>query len=127
MSTWCNTLIVYQSILARILRRFFHRKRFSLGRGEMQSWSPVQRAMNYANPESPEGNRMQDVEIGVGPITQVRFGGPDSRDLYINTVSPQGGAALKDGEAVAGKASHLYRMRSDIRGMAFGASKFWLR
>lgn len=76
---------------------------------------------------TPEGKHMPDVEIGAGPITQVRFGGPDLRDLYINTVSTQGGAALKDGEAVSGQASHLYRSRSDTAGVTFAPPAFILR
>jgi sugar lactone lactonase YvrE len=73
---------------------------------------------------TPDGARMPDVEIGSGPITQVRFGGPDMRDLYINTVSAQGGAALKEGNAVAGRGSHLYCTRSDMPGMVFAPPEF---
>ena len=73
---------------------------------------------------TPEGARLPDLELGVGPITQVRFGGPDMRDLYINTVSPDGGAALKDGDAVTAQASHLYHLRTGTSGMTFTLPAF---
>lgn len=81
---------------------------------------------------TPEGARLPDLELSAGPITQLRFGGPDMRDLYINTVSTDGGAALKEGDAVAGQASHLYRLRADTTGMThplptFRGVETWLR
>jgi hypothetical protein len=59
-----------------------------------------------------------------GAITQIRFGGSDLRDYYINTVPAAGGDSLKDGVPLRARESHMYRGRSETAGMPIPAAQF---
>ena len=48
----------------------------------------------------PDGTQAPKVETPAGSITQVRFGGSDMRDYFINSVPSDGGDSLKDGVAL---------------------------
>jgi sugar lactone lactonase YvrE len=63
---------------------------------------------------------------GGAAVTQIRFGGADLRDVYINTVPVDAGDRLAVGELPTEKTSVLYRGRSEKPGMAVGPSRFKL-
>ena len=74
----------------------------------------------------PDGSRLQPVRTPGGAVTQIRFGGPDMRDYYINTVPADGGDSLKDGVPLTERKSVMYRGRSDIPGMPIPPTRFKL-
>ena len=74
----------------------------------------------------PDGTQLPRVETPAGSITQVRFGGPDMRDLYFNSVPADGGDSLKDGVPLTAKNSFLFRGRSEAPGMPIQPSRFKL-
>ena len=73
----------------------------------------------------PDGTLLPKVETPPGSITQVRFGGSDMRDCYINAVPADGGDSLKEGRPLSG-ASYLYRGRSEVPGMPIEPARFRL-
>lgn len=75
---------------------------------------------------TPEGKELSPVETPAGSITQVRFGGADARDLYINSVPSDGGDSLKKGEPLTAKNSFLFRARSPVAGQLIEAVDFVL-
>lgn len=60
-----------------------------------------------------------------GSTTQIRFGGADLRDVYINVVPADGGDSLKEGQPL-NSPSYLYRGRADLPGMAVAPARFRL-
>jgi len=66
---------------------------------------------------SPDGTALSSVVTPVEAITQVRFGGADMKDIYLNTVPATGGDDLKAGAIPTEKSSVLYRGRCSIAGM----------
>lgn len=75
---------------------------------------------------SAAGNELPAVATPGRAITQVRFGGADLRDCYINTVPADGGDSLKEGREMTGANSHLYRGRSEVPGMPLEPASFTL-
>ncbi|HTZ71782.1 MAG TPA: SMP-30/gluconolactonase/LRE family protein [Acetobacteraceae bacterium] len=75
---------------------------------------------------APDGAVLSQVETPAGAITQIRFGGADMRDCYINAVPADGGDRLKDGVMPTEKKSFLYRGRSTIPGMPIPPAQFRL-
>ena len=73
-----------------------------------------------------DGTQLPQLQVGTGSITQVRFGGPDMRDLYCNSVPADGGDSLKDGVPLTAKNSFLFRGRSEVPGMPLQPSRFRL-
>jgi hypothetical protein len=69
---------------------------------------------------------LSSVATPAGAITQVRFGGHDMRDMYINSVPADGADGLKDGDLPSAKSSILYRGRSEVPGMPVAAAGFRL-
>lgn len=65
---------------------------------------------------APDGSQLSPVDIPAGAITQVRFGGEDMRDVYINVVPSDGGDSLKDGDIPTEKRSFMLRSRSSVPG-----------
>lgn len=63
---------------------------------------------------------------GGAAVTQIRFGGADLRDVYINTVPIDAGDRLAVGELPTEKTSILYRGRSKTPGRAVPPSRFRL-
>jgi sugar lactone lactonase YvrE len=76
---------------------------------------------------SAAGSLLQPVATPASAVTQVRFGGADMKDIYINTVPADGGDSLKVGDIPTEKNSKLYRGRAAIPGMAIEAANFKLR
>jgi sugar lactone lactonase YvrE len=75
---------------------------------------------------TPDGQTLDPVPTPEGSATQVRFGGGDLRDYYINIVPSDGGDSLKNGEPLKSP-SALYRGRSAVVGIAVRPSEFRLR
>lgn len=73
---------------------------------------------------SPDGKTLEHVDTPAEAITQVRFGGLDMKDIYINTVPVDGGDNLKDGEIPTEKSSRMLRARSKVAGAAIPRTKF---
>jgi sugar lactone lactonase YvrE len=63
---------------------------------------------------------------GGGAVTQVRFGGADLRDVYVNTVPIDAGDRLAAGELPTEKTSILYRGRSQAPGLPVAPARFQL-
>jgi sugar lactone lactonase YvrE len=74
---------------------------------------------------SPDGRELPPVATPPGSTTQVRFGGADLRDYYINVVPADGGDSLKEGQPLKCP-SYLYRGRSELPGMAVAPANFRL-
>jgi sugar lactone lactonase YvrE len=75
----------------------------------------------------PDGSRLDPLPTPAGAITQIRFGGEDLRDYYLNAVPAAGGDNLKDGIPLRVQESRMYRGRSDIPGLAVPAAQFKIR
>jgi len=73
-----------------------------------------------------DGTPLAPVKTPAGAVTQVRFGGPDMRDYYINTVPADGGDSLKDGVPLQDISSVMYRGRSEVPGMVIPPVSFKL-
>lgn len=76
---------------------------------------------------TPSGERLSDVPLGAGAVTQLRFGGADGCDVYYNSVPVDGGDTLKDGGEIATANSFLHRARSTIAGQVIPPAAFDLR
>ena len=74
----------------------------------------------------PDGTELPRVETPAGSITQVRFGGPDMRDYYFNSVPSDGGDTLKEGGEITERNSFLFRGRSEVPGMPIAPARFKL-
>jgi len=74
----------------------------------------------------PDGTLLPVVDTPAEAITQVRFGGKDGRDFYINAVPGDGGEALKEGKALTEQRSILYRGRADTPGLVLEPARFSL-
>lgn len=74
----------------------------------------------------PDGSLLPVIETPVDAITQVRFGGRDGRDYYINCVPLDGGESLKKGEIPTEQKSILYRGRSPASGRVLEPARFCL-
>jgi sugar lactone lactonase YvrE len=72
----------------------------------------------------PDGSMLAPAPTPAGAITQIRFGGRDMQDIYINAVPGDAGDSLATGEMPTEKRSVLYRGRSDIPGMAIATARF---
>jgi sugar lactone lactonase YvrE len=75
---------------------------------------------------TPEGETLSPVRTPEGSTTQIRFGGADLKDYFINIVPADGGDSLKKGEPLKSP-SILYRGRSEIAGAAVSPANFELR
>jgi sugar lactone lactonase YvrE len=73
-----------------------------------------------------DGTPLAPVKTPAGAVTQVRFGGSDMRDYYINTVPADGGDSLKDGVPLQDISSVMYRGRSEVPGMVIPPVSFKL-
>lgn len=76
---------------------------------------------------APNGTLLPRVETPAGSITQVRFGGTDMRDYFINSVPSDGGDTLKEGGELTQENSFLFRGRSDVPGLPIAPANFKLR
>lgn len=88
-------------------------------------WITGFRSSGFVTRVTPDGTLLPRVSTPEGSITQLRFGGQDLRDYYINVVPPDAGDCLKDGKPLSG-ASCLYQGRSEVPGVAVSAADFTL-
>jgi sugar lactone lactonase YvrE len=73
---------------------------------------------------APDGTLLDRYETPAGAITQLRFGGPDMRDIYFNSVPADGGDTLKEGGEITARGSLLFRGRSDVPGLPIAPTCF---
>jgi sugar lactone lactonase YvrE len=81
---------------------------------------------NFLTRLRPDGTELPRVETPAGSITQVRFGGPDMRDFYFNSVPADGGDTLKEGGEITSRNSFLFRGRSEVSGLPIAPARFRL-
>ncbi|MCE7796414.1 SMP-30/gluconolactonase/LRE family protein [Sphingobium sufflavum] len=86
-------------------------------------WITGFRSSGFLTRVTPQGDVLPPVETPPGCTTQVRFGGADLRDIYINVVPADGGDSLKEGKPLTGS-SCLYRGRSAVPGIAVAPARF---
>jgi sugar lactone lactonase YvrE len=91
--------------------------------GDGNVWVTGFRSPGILRRLTPDGQELLSVNTPEGSTTQIRFGGVDRQDYYINVVPADGGGSLKNGEPLKG-ASTLYRGRSKVAGVAIGAANF---
>lgn len=73
---------------------------------------------------TPAGEVLDPIEVPAEAITQVRYGGSDLRDIYMNCVPLDAGDGLAVGEAPTGQRSFLLRGRVEKPGRAQGVAGF---
>ena len=81
---------------------------------------------NFFTRLTPDGTRLDDFPTPAGSITQLRFGGPDGRDIYFNSVPSDGGDTLKDGGEITATNSFLFKGRSETPGLKIEPARFAL-
>ena len=81
---------------------------------------------NYLTRLTPDGAALPRIDTPPGSVTQVRFGGADGRDYFINVVPADGGDTLKDGGEITVRNSVLYRARSETPGVKIAPAAFTL-
>lgn len=81
---------------------------------------------NFLTRIAPDGTELSHVQTPPGSITQVRFGGTDGCDYFINVVPADGGDTLKEGGEITQANSVLYRGRSQIPGVKIEPTRFRL-
>ena len=74
---------------------------------------------------TPDGDLLRPLAIPDGSATQIRFGGADSRDVFINVVPTDAGANLRDGKPLSGT-SKLYMGRANRAGVVAAPADFKL-
>lgn len=79
---------------------------------------------NFLTRIAPDGTTLDHFETPAGSITQLRFGGADMRDLYVNSVPADGGDTLKEGGEITARNSFLLRGRSDVPGLPIPPARF---
>lgn len=72
----------------------------------------------------PDGTLLDPFMLPVGAVTQLRFGGADSRDIWFTAVPPEAADDLKEGRVPAGERSVLYRGRADRPGAPMLPAQF---
>lgn len=73
---------------------------------------------------TPDGTEVRRVPLPGGACTNVRFGGPDQRELYVTTVPFEAVAALGRGAMPSEANSLLLKGRSPTRGAPLGRTDF---
>jgi sugar lactone lactonase YvrE len=75
---------------------------------------------------APDGSVLPRIPTPPGAVSQVRFGGADMRDYYITVVPAGAGDTLKEGGALHGNQSFIYRGHSAVPGMPLAPIRFQL-
>lgn len=88
-------------------------------------WITGFRSSGFIVRMAPDGSELPVMKTPEGSITQVRFGGEDMCDFFINSVPVDGGDSLKDGKELSG-GSCMYRGRSEVPGMRIEPACFQL-
>jgi len=74
---------------------------------------------------TPQGRELAPIRTPDGSTTQIRFGGTDGCDVYINIVPGDGGDSLKKGKPLTGR-SYLYKGRASMAGVVVPPANFSL-
>lgn len=75
---------------------------------------------------APHGAELARLALPGAACTNVRFGGPDMRDIYVAIVHPAAAQALADGKVPDQLTSMICKMRSPVAGAAMAKSSFRL-
>lgn len=73
---------------------------------------------------APDGTVLGELETPADAVTQIRFGGDDLCDAYLNCVPLNAGDGLKEGEAPTEQGSYLLRGRVDRPGTSVVTANF---
>lgn len=73
---------------------------------------------------APDGRVLAALDTPAEAVTQVRFGGADMRDIYLNCVPLDAGEGLKAGESPTEQRSFLLRGRVDRPGRPVAPAQF---
>lgn len=76
---------------------------------------------------SPDGREVRRLTLPGPACTNLRFGGTDMRDLYVNIVDPASAQALAEGRPLEKQTSVLYRTRSPVAGAPAARPSFKLQ
>jgi sugar lactone lactonase YvrE len=74
----------------------------------------------------PDGGEVRRLKLPGKACSNVRFGGPDMRDLYVTVVDPASAQALADGTPLKEQNSVLFRTRSAVPGAPVARPAFKL-
>jgi sugar lactone lactonase YvrE len=75
----------------------------------------------------PDGREVRRLKLPGSACSNVRFGGPDMRDLYVTVVDPASAQALANGTPLKEQNSVLLRTRSPVPGAQVARSAFRLQ
>jgi sugar lactone lactonase YvrE len=76
---------------------------------------------------NPDGDEVRRLRLPGPACTNVRFGGPDMRDLYVTIVDPASARALAEGRPLTAQNSILYRTHSPVPGAPIARASFKLQ
>jgi sugar lactone lactonase YvrE len=65
----------------------------------------------------PDGSEKARIQTPAGGVTNIWFGGPDRRDLYLTGVDREAGESIRAGDMPVGEGASLYRTRVDVPGL----------
>lgn len=83
-------------------------------------------ASDYLVCLSPEGDELDRLQLPGPACTNVRFGGPDMRDLHVAVVDPADAQKLADGVPITDQNSAMYRTRAPVAGAPIARTRFRL-
>lgn len=72
----------------------------------------------------PDGALLDAFPVPAGAVTQLRFGGADSRNIWFTAVPPEAGEDLKVGRLPTEERSMLYQGRADRPGAPLAPARF---
>lgn len=75
---------------------------------------------------APDGSARERVATPASGISNIRFAGPDRRDVYITGTSPVVMAEYQSGKVPSTRAATIYRGRSSVAGLAIPPTKLSL-
>jgi sugar lactone lactonase YvrE len=75
----------------------------------------------------PDGREIRRLKLPGNACSNVRFGGPDMRDLYVTVVDPASAQALARGTPLKEQKSVLFRTRSPVPGSPIARPMFKLQ
>jgi len=75
----------------------------------------------------PDGTELRRLPLPGAACTNLRFGGPGMRELYVTVVDPAAAAALAHGGLPQRRTSTLFRGRSPVAGAPLARTAFRLR
>lgn len=73
-------------------------------------------ASDYLVCVTPQGEELERLQLPGPACTNVRFGGPDMRDLFVTVVDPADAQKLAEGAPITAQNSALYTSRAPVAG-----------